>query len=105
MPSRWTPGGITPALTERRERFEFASGVDGKIGEANPDARCRFGSTHCYPDGLHRDIVLLKFNNDHPIAPSGRHRDHFSVDNIGASELHHDVRWFIIRNLTVACML
>ena len=28
-------GGITPALTERRERFEFASGADGKIGEAN----------------------------------------------------------------------
>ena len=47
---------ITPALTERRERFEFASGVDGKIGDSrpsaertNPDARCRFGSTHCYP--------------------------------------------------------
>ena len=35
MPSRWTPRGITPALTERRERFEFVSGVDGKIGEAN----------------------------------------------------------------------
>ena len=47
---------ITPALTERRERIEFVSGVDGKIGDSrpsaertNPDARCRFGSTHCYP--------------------------------------------------------
>ena len=37
------------------ERFEFASGVDGKIGDSRPsteranlDARCRFGSTHCY---------------------------------------------------------
>ena len=29
------PCWITPALTERRERFEFASGVDGKTGEAN----------------------------------------------------------------------
>ena len=29
------PSGITPALTERRERFEFVSGADGKIGEAN----------------------------------------------------------------------
>ena len=35
MSSRWIPGGITPALTERRKRCEFASGVDGKIGEAN----------------------------------------------------------------------
>ena len=26
---------ITPALTERRERYEFVSGADGKIGEAN----------------------------------------------------------------------
>ena len=26
---------ITPALTERREGFEFVSGADGKIGEAN----------------------------------------------------------------------
>ena len=50
------PSGITPALTERRERFEFVSGVDGKIGDsrpsaerADPDARCRFGSTNCYP--------------------------------------------------------
>ena len=56
MSSRWIPGGITPALTERRERFEFVSGVDGKIGDSrpsaertNPDARCRFGSTLCYP--------------------------------------------------------
>ena len=49
------PCWITPALTERREGFEFVSGVDGKIGESRPsaeranlDARCRFGSTHCY---------------------------------------------------------
>ena len=38
-------------------RCEFVSGVDGKIGDsqpsaerANPDAKCRFGSTLCYPD-------------------------------------------------------
>ena len=46
---------ITPALTERRERCEFVSGADGKMAKppsaerADPDARCRFGSTHCYP--------------------------------------------------------
>ena len=35
MSSRWIPGGITPALTERRKRCEFVSGADGKIGEAS----------------------------------------------------------------------
>ena len=37
-------------------KCEFESGVDGKIGDSQPsaeraipNAKCRFGSTHCYP--------------------------------------------------------
>ena len=48
---------ITPALTERRERFEFVSGADDTIGDSQssaersgPKGMCRFGSTLCYPD-------------------------------------------------------
>ena len=63
--ARLTSIWITPALTERRKRFEFVSGVDGKIGDsrpsaerADPDARCRFGSTLCYPDSRVASCVI-----------------------------------------------